>query len=207
MVKQLPDDECIRFLPTSIMKENASRFFDSLFEHRRGNAMSADGTITKNFLGIDKKSIRTSNALKNRLNIECVSKDFNLFVEMAFHTKYANVESCGLLASQHFGRAQSIATKPMYCLFVANLLPARVVAHFFNLNRFKTAAYGGQTSIVPVELSVFREMLLKTRDENLQDSRYLQTFLQEMVEHGRNAEDENQWLDAIQQSAKNWCAA
>lgn len=202
MAKHLSISGRMSFLSLLLMKEANPRFLDTLFEYRIENENGI-----QNFFGIDTSDIRIGGIFKNRLDVECISNDFDLVVEMVFCTKYKHIESYGLLASRYFGKARRLATKPTYCLFVANLLPNRAVAHFFNLNRFNTAAYGGQTSIVPVELSVFREMLLKARDENLQDSRRLKAFLQAMVEHGRVAEDENQWLDVIQKSAKNWCAA
>ena len=169
--------------------------------------MSIDEMFIRAILGIEESRVRTIEVLKENLKIECISKDFNLLIDVIFCSQYGRIENSGLRASKLFGRTQSIAIKPTYCLFIANLLPARAVAHFFNLNRFKTAAYGGQTSIVPVELSVFRAMLLKAKDENLQDSRYLQEFLEKMVQHGRDADDENEWLETIQRSAKDWCIA
>lgn len=205
MVKHLCINGCMSFLSLLFMKEVTTQFLDTLFEHRIGQSVSGNGKNIQNLFEADTYGIRMGRVFKNRLDIECTSNDFDLVVEMIFCTKYKQIEGCGLLASRYFGEAQRLATKPTYCLFVANLLPTRVVAHFFNLNRFNTAAYGGQTSIVPVELSVFREMLLKARDVNLQDSRRLKEFLQAMVERGRDAEDENQWLDVIQKSARDWC--
>lgn len=207
IVKPLSINGCMSFLSLLLMKGVTPRFLDILFEHRIDQSVSGNGNNIQNFLGIDTHGIRISGVFKNRLDVECISNDFDLVVEMIFCARDKHIEDCGLLASRYFGKTQRLATKPTYCLFVANLLPTRVVAHFFNLNRFKTAAYGGQTNIVPVNLSAFREMLNKAKEKNLQDSRYLQTFLHEMVEHGRNAEDENQWMEAIQKSAKDWCVA
>lgn len=166
------------------------------------DAISVEGHFKRDLDGMP-----LSSAPGNRPDIECSYADFNLIVEVTLSSGRKQYEMEGEPVAHHFGQVRKASSKPTYCLFVANKLNSGAVAHFFNLNRFKTAAYGGQTSIVPVELSVFREMLLKARDENLQDSRRLKAFLQAMVEHGRVAEDENQWLDVIQKSAKNWCAA
>lgn len=166
------------------------------------DALSVQGHFKRDLDGMP-----LSSAPGNRPDIECSYANFNLIVEVTLSTGRKQFEMEGEPVAHHFGQVKKASLKPTYCLFIANKLNPGAVAHFFNLNRFKTAAYGGQTSIVPVDLSIFREMLLKARDENLQDSRYLQTFLQEMVEHGRNAEDENQWLTTIQKSAKDWCVA
>lgn len=165
------------------------------------DAISIEGHFKRDLDGMP-----LSSAPGNRPDIECHYADFNLIVEVTLSSGRKQYEMEGEPVAHHFGQVRKASSKPTYCLFVANKLNPGAVAHFFNLNRFKTAAYGGQTSIVPVELSVFREMLLRARDENLQDSRHLKAFLQAMIEHGREAEDENQWVDKIQESAKDWCA-
>lgn len=173
----------------------------------RAMVMLNDAVSVQGHFKRDLDGMPLSSAPGNRPDIECSYADFNLIIEVTLSSGRKQFEMEGEPVAHHFGQVRKASSKPTYCLFVANKLNPGAVAHFFNLNRFNTAAYGGQTSIVPVELSVFREMLLKARDENLQDSRRLKAFLQTMVEHGRDAEDENQWLDAIQKNAKNWCAA
>jgi len=173
----------------------------------RAMVMLNDAVSVQGHFKRDLDGMPLSSAPGNHPDIECNYADFKLIVEVTLSSGRKQFEMEGEPVAHHFGQVRKASSKPTYCLFVANKLNPGAVAHFFNLNRFNTAAYGGQTSIVPVELSVFRGMLLKARDENLQDSRRLKAFLQTMVEHGRDAEDENQWLDAIQKSAKNWCAA
>lgn len=164
------------------------------------DAISVEGHFKRDLDGMPLHS-----APGNRPDIECTYTDFNLIVEVTLSSGRKQFEMEGEPVAHHFGQVKKASTKPTYCLFVANKLNPGAVAHFFNLNRFNTLAYGGQTSIVPVELSVFREMLLKARDKNLHDSRSLQKFLHSMVEYGRNAEDEEKWLETIQQHSKKWC--
>lgn len=173
----------------------------------RAMVMLNDAVSVQGHFKRDLDGMPLSSAPGNRPDIECSYTNFNLIVEVTLSSGRKQFEMEGEPVAHHFGQVKKASSKPTYCLFIANRLNPGAVAHFFNLNRFKTSAYGGKTSIVPVELSVFRAMLLKAKDENLQDSRYLQGFLEKMVEHGRNAEDENEWLETIQRSAKDWCVA
>lgn len=164
------------------------------------DAIRVDGHFKRDLDGMP-----LSSAPGNRPDIECNYEDFNLIVEVTLSSGRKQFEMEGEPVAHHFGQIRKASVKPTYCLFVANKLNPGAVAHFFNLNRFNTSAYGGKTSIVPVELSVFRAMVLKAGDENLQDSRYLAKFLHTMVEFGRQAESENEWMDTIRAYSKNWC--
>jgi len=166
------------------------------------DAVSIEGHFKRDLDGMP-----LSSAPGNRPDIMCSYADFNLIVEVTLSTGRKQFEMEGEPVAHHFGQIKKSSSKPTYCLFIANTLNPGAVAHFFNLNRFSTSAYGGKTSIVPVELSVFREMLLKARDANLQDSQLIQAFLHAMVEKGRHVEDENIWLSLINKNAKNWCEA
>ncbi len=197
--------ECMDHLELLLGVERNRQFQSIPFEQNTGRALTKRKKVFQGCIRVGTYGIRTSSATDNCLDIKCGNDDFDLVVEMVSCTRCRHLEKYGLRTSRYFGKVQRFATNPTYCLFIANSLPAYVVAHFFNLNRFKTAAYGGQTSIIPVDLSTFREMLIKAKDENLQDSHYLKKFLQRMVEQGRAAEDETQWLSFIQASAQTWC--
>lgn len=165
------------------------------------DAISIEGNFKRDLEGVPLNS-----APGNCPDIQCCYADFNLLVEVTLSTGRKQFEMEGEPVAHHFGQIKkAMPDKPTYCLFVANTLNPGAVAHFFNLNRFKTAAYGGQTSIVPVDLTTFRAMLNQAKIANLQDSRYLKNFLHTMVEQGRNAEDETHWLGSIQAYAQTWC--
>jgi len=171
----------------------------------RAMVMLNDAIRVEGHFKRDLDGMPLNSAPGNRPDIECNYEDFNLIVEVTLSSGRKQFEMEGEPVAHHFGQISKLSLKPTYCLFVANKLNPGAVAHFFNLNRFNTSAYGGKTNIVPVELSVFREMLLRARDENLQDSRYLKKFLNFMVEFGRHAENENVWIDTIREYSKNWC--
>lgn len=163
--------------------------------------------ITGNFR-LDLDGAPLSSAPGNTPDIECEYENFNLIVEVTLSSGQKQFEMEGEPVARHYGKAQQLSEKPTYCLFVANKLNPGAVAHFFNLNRLNTAAYGGKTRIIPISLDVFRGMLLKAKEANFQDARYLEFFLKSVVESGRAAkddEDELGWLAVIREKAGNWC--
>ena len=101
---------------------------------------------------------------------------------------------------------QNNTTKPVFCFFIAPKISEGALAHFFNLNRLNTKAYGGKTRIVPMNLSNFVDFLTTAKNTNFSNSKTLYSYLDKVVKENQVADDEVIWFDSIKKSVENWTA-
>ena len=106
--------------------------------------------------------------------------------------------------ARHFGKIQKNSTVPVYCLFVAPKISEGALAHFFNLNRMNTAAYGGKTRIVPMNLSQFISFITIAKDKSFSNSNFLKSYFDDVIQKNLSMGDETVWSQQIHDSIPEW---
>jgi hypothetical protein len=159
--------------------------------------------ITGNFrLDLDGMPLNT--ALGNLPDIEAQYKEFKLIVEVTMSSGNKQYEMEGESVARHFGNLQKNSEVPVYCLFVAPQISEGALAHFFNLNRMNTKAYGGKTRIVPMNLSQFVAFITIAKDKNFNNSKTLKSYLDSVIQKNLSVDDEAIWYQQIHESISAW---
>jgi len=155
---------------------------------------------------IDLDGIPLSTAAGNKPDIEVEYDDFKMIVEVTMSGGSKQYEMEGEPVARHYGRMQLASDVPVYCLFVAPKINENTLAHFFNLNRIKTKAYGGKTKIVPMSLPQFIEFMTIAKDKGFNHSKILKAYLDGIIATNSAAEDEDIWYQHISRSIASWVA-
>ncbi|MEY8703262.1 hypothetical protein AB4F11_09980 [Francisella philomiragia] len=80
------------------------------------------------------------------------------------------------------------------------------MAHYFNLNRFNTKAYGGKTKIIPLSIDQFIEFIKEARDNKFNNSSKLHEWMESIVTFNQSCDDEEVWSNYIKSNIKGWAA-
>ena len=158
----------------------------------------------KGNFAIDLDGVPLNTALGNMPDIEVEYDGFKVIVEVTMSSGNKQYEMEGEPVARHFGKIQNISTVPVYCLFVAPKISEGALAHFFNLNRFNTKAYGGKTRIVPMSLSQFIAFVTIAKDKSFNHSKILKTYLDSMIKNNQSVDDETIWSQQIHDSIPIW---
>jgi hypothetical protein len=159
--------------------------------------------ITGNFrLDLDGMPLNT--ALGNLPDIEAEYKDFKIIVEVTMSSGNKQYEMEGEPVARHFGNIQRSSDEPVYCLFVAPKISEGALAHFFNLNRMNTKAYGGKTRIVPMNLSQFVSFITIAKDKGFNNAKILKSYLDSIIQNNLSLDDEIVWFQQINDSIPVW---
>jgi hypothetical protein len=158
----------------------------------------------KGNFAIDLDGVPLNTALGNMPDIEVEYEDFKVIVEVTMSSGNKQYEMEGEPVARHFGKIQNNSTVPVYCLFVAPKISEGALAHFFNLNRFNTKAYGGKTRIVPMSLSQFIAFVTIAKDKSFNHSKILKSYLDSMIKNNQSVEDETIWSQQIHDSIPVW---
>jgi AlwI restriction endonuclease len=106
--------------------------------------------------------------------------------------------------ARHFGRLQLSSSVPVYCLFIAPRINENSMAHFFNLNRMRTALYGGRTRIIPISVDQFIRLLNRARDKRFHRRDSLRLLLDAITNENLRLEDESGWMPFIDDAIEEW---
>ena len=106
--------------------------------------------------------------------------------------------------ARHFGKVQKSSSEPVYCLFIAPSINENSLAHFFNLNRFNTKAYGGKTKIVPMSLEHFILFITIAKDKGCNRPAVLKEFLDAVVKENQTVEDAEIWFNSVAERIPKW---
>jgi len=106
--------------------------------------------------------------------------------------------------ARHFGKIQNASAIPVYCLFVAPKISEGALAHFFNLNRINTRAYGGKTRIIPMNLTQFITFINIAKSSRFNSSKTLKVFFETIIEQNLSLNDEVTWYQYINDSIPTW---
>jgi len=159
--------------------------------------------ITGNFrLDLDGMPLNT--ALANLPDIEAEYDEFKMIIEVTMSSGNKQYEMEGEPVARHFGKVQNSSSIPVYCLFVAPKISEGALAHFFNLNRINTKAYGGKTRIVPMNLSQFISFITIAKNKSFSNSKVLKSYLDAVIKQNLSLEDETVWYQHINDSIPVW---
>ena len=159
--------------------------------------------VTGNFrLDLDGMPLNT--ALGNLPDIEAEYNGFRLIVEVTMSSGNKQYEMEGEPVARHFGNIQRNSDEPVYCLFVAPKISEGALAHFFNLNRMNTKAYGGKTRIVPMNLSQFVLFITIAKNKGFNNAKALKSYLDGIIKNNLSLDDETVWFQQINDSIPVW---
>lgn len=143
-------------------------------------------------------------ALGNLPDIEAEYERFKIIFEVTTSTGNKQYEMEGEPVARHFGNVQKKSDVPVYCLFIAPKISDGALAHFFNLNKMNTKAYGGKTRIIPMNLSQFVLFISIAMNKGFDDSKILKSYLDSIIEQNFLVEDELNWNKYIHDSIPSW---
>lgn len=158
----------------------------------------------KGNFAIDLDGVPLNTALGNMPDIEVEYDDFKVIVEVTMSSGNKQYEMEGEPVARHFGKIQNNSTVPVYCLFVAPKISEGALAHFFNLNRFNTKAYGGKTRIIPMSLSQFIAFVTIAKDKKFNHSKIFKSYLDSIINKNQFVDDETMWSQQIHDSIFTW---
>jgi hypothetical protein len=131
-------------------------------------------------------------------DIVCEYCDFDLLVEVTLQAGQRQYESEGEPVSRHLGNHRRESGKEAYCLFIAPRISQGTLAHFFYLHRVNISYYQGTSTIIPLNLEDFQELLRKANDSDLRpNSEGLRSFLRQMSQRALECENEQIWFEEI----------
>lgn len=158
----------------------------------------------KGNFSIDLDGVPLNTALGNMPDILVEYDGFKVIVEVTMSSGNKQYEMEGEPVARHFGKIQNASSEPVYCLFVAPKISEGALAHFFNLNRLNTKAYGGKTRIVPMNLSQFVSFISVAKDKSFKNSKVLKSYLDSIISQIPSAVDESVWFQQIHDSIPAW---
>jgi hypothetical protein len=153
---------------------------------------------------LDLDGVPLNTALGNMPDIEAEYNEFKMIVEVTMSTGNKQYEMEGEPVARHFGKSQNNSNVPVYCLFIAPKISDGALAHFFNLNKMNTKAYGGKTRIVPMNLNQFISFISIAKEKGFNNSKFLQKYLDITIKKNQTLEDETIWFQQINDSIPNW---
>lgn len=160
-------------------------------------------TVQGNF-ALDLDGVPLNTALGNMPDIEIEYEDFRMIVEVTMSSGNKQYEMEGEPVARHFGKIQRVSDKPVYCLFIAPKISEGALAHFFNLNRMNTKAYGGKTRIVPMSLSQFILFISVAKEKGFNKPSVLKAYLDAIIEINQTLDDEVVWHERINEAIPVW---
>lgn len=159
--------------------------------------------VKGNFI-IDLDGVPLTTALGNMPDIEIEYNDFKVIVEVTMSSGNKQYEMEGEPVARHFGKVQKNSDVPVYCLFIAPKISEGALAHFFNLNRLNTSAYGGKTRIVPMSLEQFLYFITVAKNKGFNNASILKCYLDSIIHNNQSIEDEVQWYEEIVATIPAW---
>lgn len=153
---------------------------------------------------LDLDGVPLNTALGNMPDIVAEYEGFKMILEVTMSNGNKQYEMEGEPVARHFGNLQRNSDVPVYCLFVAPKISEGALAHFFNLNRMNSKAYGGKTRIVPMNLNQFIKFISIAKNENFNNSKVLKLFLDSIIQKNLSLEDESVWYQQIHESIAVW---
>lgn len=160
--------------------------------------------LVKGNFALDLDGVPLNTALGNIPDIQAGYDGFKMIIEVTMSSGNRQYEMEGEPVARHFGKLQKSSDEPVYCLFVAPKISEGTLAHFFNLNRMNTKAYGGKTRIVPMSLSQFVSFITIAKDKDFKNSKTLKFYLDSIIQKNLSVADEDVWYQQIHDSIPAW---
>ena len=164
-----------------------------------------DGGNIKANLKFDDFGNPMSTAQGNMADIVCDYGDFGLTVEVTMQGGQRQYETEGEPVTRHLAKFKRETDKQAYCLFIAPVINAACIAHFYALHKMNISYYGGTSTIVPLPLSVFIKMVEDSHNADyMPEPRHIQRFFERSNEFVAISKNEDEWYEKITTEALNW---
>lgn len=160
--------------------------------------------LVKGNFTLDLDGVPLNTALGNMPDIEVDYDGFKIIVEVTMSSGNRQYEMEGEPVARHFGKVQNNSSVPVYCLFVAPKISEGALAHFYNLNRINTRAYGGMTRIIPMNLSQFVTFITTAKEKGFDNAQNLKAYFDSIIELNFRTDDEAQWYQRINATVPAW---
>ena len=189
----------------------AKKLYDEplMLEWNTWRAMTMlDGGDIKANLTFDDNGQPLSPAGGKLPDIVCDYGDFSLTVEVTMSSGHRQFEMEGESIFRHLGMLKSQTGKEAYCLFVAPKINETLIPYVYSLYRTNIPMYGGQSTVIPIELELFRKMIERSHAAGYVPSpdniRSFCEFARKMAKEKTSDQD---WYAAIKEKAADWLAA
>lgn len=189
----------------------AKNYYDTplMLEWNTWRAMTMiDGGVIKANLKFDDEGQPMSTAAGNMADIVCDYENFALAVEVTMQSGQKQYESEGEPVSRHLAKLKKECEKEAYCFFIAPKINEACIAHFYTLHLTNIAYYGGTSIILPLELSVFEQMIKQSNEAQIKPTKEkIEELCKYSMEVAQKVQSEKEWYNAIKEKALNWLAA
>lgn len=170
----------------------------------RAMTMLNGGDIKSN-VNVDDEGEPMSTAPGNTADILCDYGDFGLTVEVTLQSGMRQYESEGEPVTRHLGKYKEEIGKPTYCLFIAPKINKAIISHFYVLHHVPIAYYGGKSIIIPLELSVFEEMVRASyQAKKTPTPDNVESLFKYSKEISTQVADETEWYKNVTDKALSW---
>ncbi|HBK29763.1 MAG TPA: AlwI family type II restriction endonuclease [Parabacteroides sp.] len=164
-----------------------------------------DGGDIKANLKFDDFGNPMSTAQGNMPDIVCDYDGFDVTVEVTTASGQRQYEMEGEPVARHLGKLKKSTGKETYCLFIAPTINQASIAHFFMLQQANISYYGGKSTIVPLELSVFQKMVEDSyKASYTPNPTHVEAFFKFSQSTAQEASSEMDWYDKVKEKALHW---
>ena len=170
----------------------------------RAMTMIDGGNISAN-LKFDDFGNPMSTAQGNMADIVCDYGAFDLTVEVTMATGQRQYETEGEPVARHLGKLKKSTGKETFCLFIAPTINNACITHFFVLQQMNLEFYGGKSTIIPMELSVFRKMVEDSyKASYTPDPSHVEAFFRYAQDVAKTSTSEIDWYQKVKDKALHW---
>ncbi|MFA6858305.1 MAG: AlwI family type II restriction endonuclease [Bacteroidales bacterium] len=170
----------------------------------RAMTMLDGGNISAN-LKFDDFGNPMSVAQGNMADIVCDYESFDVTVEVTTATGQRQYEMEGEPVARHLGKLKKTTGKETYCLFVAPSINQACVSHFYVLQKTMIDYYGGLSTIIPMELGVFRKMIEDSNKVSyIPNPTQVEAFFKFSQSAAKDALNETDWYNKVKAKALHW---
>ena len=107
--------------------------------------------------------------------------------------------------ARHLGKFKKSTGKETYCLFIAPTINPACISHFFVLQQMNVEFYGGKSTIIPLELRVFRKMIEDVyKASYTPSSSQVEKLFKFSQSIAKNAKSEMDWYNKVKEKALHW---
>ena len=164
-----------------------------------------DGGNIKANLKFDDFGNPMSTAQGNMADIVCDYDGFDVTVEVTTASGQRQYEMEGEPVARHLGKLKKSTGKETYCLFIAPTINQASIAHFFMLQQANISYYGGKSTIVPLELSVFQKMVEDSyKASYTPNPTHVEAFFKFSQSAAQEASSEMDWYEKVKEKALHW---
>lgn len=209
-VKAIKDYQLLQEINTTFQQIRDNSLYDTplMLEWNTWRAVTMlDGGNIKANLKFDDFGNPMSTAQGNMPDIVCDYGNFGLTVEVTMQTGQRQYETEGEPVTRHLAKVKKETNKATYCLFIAPKINEACIAHFYALHKMNIGYYGGTSTIVPMPLDVFIQMVdASHRESYVPKPEHVRKFFEHSNELARTTNNERDWYDGMTQKALNWLA-